>query len=315
MNTEPDNIIERPKKLKYKKVNAPFGYFGSKNKIGLQLCKNLPPHNCWVEAFCGSAALTLAKPPAQMEIINDLDHEIINFFTQLRDNTDELCRLVALTPYAAQELLNARINKGECSDLERARRFLVQAMMAINGAFGSDKGGFSCSQSYSRNGREARVNRWYNLPERLMDVVERLRDVRVENRDALTILEKFKNRPATLMYLDPPYLTKRVNGYKKDAKDETFHSKMLELANESKCMLFISGYDTELYNSFLTPKRGWLKQKIATSTKDSNGNSHPRTEVLWLNKHFQKAQKTSKVPIKLTDKERKENKINPERMG
>ena len=66
-----------------KKINVPFGYFGSKNKIALQLCSDLPPHNCWVEAFCGSAALTLRKEAAPIEIINDIDGDIINLFRQL----------------------------------------------------------------------------------------------------------------------------------------------------------------------------------------------------------------------------------------
>src|SRR5258708_9692777 len=140
------------------KVNAPFGYFGSKNKIASQLCSQLPPHTCWVEAFCGSAALTLAKRKSPIEVINDIDGEIINVFNQLRNNSDELCRVISLTPYAKDELENSRLVNGNDSELERARKFLIQAMMAVNGVFGKERGGFSYSQSYSRNSRDARVN-------------------------------------------------------------------------------------------------------------------------------------------------------------
>ena len=240
------------KKSACRKVNAPFGYFGSKNKIALQLCSKLPPHYCWVEGFCGSAALTLAKAPAAIEVINDIDGEIINVFQQLRNNHEELCRLISLTPYARQELEGARIENTDDSELERARKFLVQSMMAINGVFGRDKGGFSYSQSYSREGRDARVNRWYNLPERLTHVVERLKNVRVENRDAIELLKMFINRPASLVYLDPPYLGKRVKGYTNDANDEEFHEELLKLANKAKCMVFISGYENKLYTNLLT---------------------------------------------------------------
>src|SRR5688572_8603213 len=89
---------------KPKRVNAPFGYFGSKNKIALKICKDLPPHNCWVEAFCGSAAVTLTKVPSPIEIINDIDDEIINFFEQLRKHPKKLTAQIALTPYAYKEL-------------------------------------------------------------------------------------------------------------------------------------------------------------------------------------------------------------------
>jgi DNA adenine methylase len=296
-----------------KRINAPFGYFGSKNKIALQLCNHLPPHSCWVEAFCGSAALTLRKLPAQIEIINDIDNEIVNFFQQLRTNYEELYRLIELTPYAEQELINARKEDKNIDDLERARRFLVQSMMAINGVIGGEKGGFSYSDSYTRNWHDARVSRWNNVPERLKLVVERLKDVRIENKDARKILQRYLNRPATLVYLDPPYLADRVNGYTNEANNQEFHEELLTMANKSKCMIFISGYEHKLYSKMLLKKDGWDKKTIITATKDVRGNSHSRTEVVWMNKHFQNALQLNRIPIKLTPSEIKEKKVNPER--
>ena len=298
---------------KIKKINTPFGYFGSKNKIAMQLCEELPPHNCWVEAFCGSAALTLRKAPAPIEVINDLDSEIFNFFQQLRTNHDELIRLVELTPYAEEELDRARIPQENLSEVERARRFLVQSMMAINGLFGESRGGFSYSDSYSRNGHDARVNRWNNLPERLRLVIQRLKKVRIENRDALKLLQKYKNRPATLAYIDPPYLGNRTNGYNIDANNVPFHTKLLELCDQAKCMIFISGYENPLYDKILTVENGWGRKVIKTITKDSKGNSHERTEVVWMNKYYIKAHFENKLPIEFTEKEILQGKVNPKR--
>src|SRR5258705_2974318 len=301
-----EKIIAKPQK----KINTPFGYFGSKNKIALQLCGNLPPHNCWVEAFCGSASLTLRKYPAPIEIINDLDGEIVNFFEQLRNNREELLRLVELNPYAELELILARKKRKNVSKAERARRFLVQSMMAINGIFGEQPGGFSYSDSYTRNGHDARVNRWNNLPERLKLVSDRLRNVRVENKNAIRLLERYLNRPATLVYLDPPYLAERTNGYRKEANDEKIHKKLLKLANKAKCMIFISGYQNDLYSKMLTQKRGWYTKEIETHTKDSKGNSHSITEVVWMNKYFRQALQLNKLPIVLTKKEEAQGKVN-----
>ncbi|MDD5362087.1 MAG: DNA adenine methylase [Ignavibacteria bacterium] len=299
---------------KGKKINAPFGYFGSKNKIALQLCTNLPPHNCWVEAFCGSAALTLRKRPSSIEVINDIDSEIINFFNQLRNNEDKLLRSIELTPYAEQELINSRISVDNLSDLEKARRFLVQSMMAINGIFGEERGGFSYTDSYTRNNHDARVNRWNNLPDRLKLVVKRLKDVRIENKDARKLILRYINRPATLIYLDPPYFADRTNGYNNDANDECFHKELLVLINNAKCMIFISGYENELYSQYLSSKRGWERKEINTTTKDSKGVSHERTEVVWMNRHFVSALSSNEVPIQLTKKELLQKKVNPIRI-
>jgi len=299
--------------IKVKKVNTPFGYFGSKNKIALQLCTHLPPHDCWVEAFCGSAALTLSKAKAKIEIINDKDDEIVNFFHQLRDNYSELIRLIQFTPYSERELFLARTDEPNLSNIERARRFLVQSMMAINGVFGDERGGFSYSDSYTRNGYEARVNRWNNLPNRLDSVIKRLKGVRIESKDAKKLIKRFLNRPATLLYLDPPYLGDRTNGYNVDANNEKFHTELLGLANKANCMVFISGYENELYNSLLTEELGWTTKKIQTHTKSSNGTMYDRTEVLWMNSHFTNALETGQVPIALTPEETKQKKVNPVR--
>lgn len=305
--------FENAKDIKYKKINTPFGYFGSKNKIALKLSQNLPPHNCWVEAFCGSAALTLAKPPSLIEVINDIDYDIVNLFKQLRNNEEELIRLVELTPYSRVELEEARICNLDDSELERARKFLVQAMMAINGVFGEMRGGFSYSQSYSRNGKDARVNRWNNLPERLEKVIKRLKDVRVERKDASQLVEMFAKRPATLIYLDPPYLAQRTKGYTNDQYEEKFHFELLKTVNKCKCMIFISGYDHDLYNDMLTEGKGWAKKTIDTTTKGSDGSSHDRSEVVWTNKYYERSLTTNKIPVRLTKKESRENKVNPER--
>ncbi len=289
-----------------------FGYYGAKVRIASHIINALPPHNAWVEAFCGSAALTIAKKPAPIEIINDLDDQIINLFDQLRNNSEKLIRAISLTPYARKEYFGAKNIDDSIDPLEKARRFLISTMMTVNGAVGETGAGFSFSQSYSRNGREARVNRWYNLPKRLEKVVERLKSVRVENRDARELLKMFINKPATLFYMDPPYLIKRSHQYKHDI-DEKFHVELLELSNKAKCMMLISSYNNDLYNEMLSPKNGWVKTVIDTNTADTSGKKYERKEVLWKNQTFERAFMNHRVPIRLSQKEKKQHKVNPTR--
>ncbi len=301
-----DSLMAKPSK-------SPFGYYGAKLRIAKKIIEMLPPHNAWVEGFCGSAALTLAKPPVPIEVINDADGEIVNVFKQLRDNQDKLCRAVALTPYSRQELELSRQKEPQISELERARRFLVGTMMAVNSINGPNHAGFSYSQSYARNGREARVNRWYNLPERLDKVVDRLRGVRVENRDVFDLVRLFSNRPATLIYLDPPYFMKRSHGYVIDANNLEFHERLLDICRKARCMILLSGYENNLYRDILIPESGWQRREIETHTRDTTGRDFARTEMLWMNAQFVKAKKNMKVPVLLRKDEKKHNKINPSR--
>jgi DNA adenine methylase len=278
----------------------------------------LPPHNAWVEAFCGSAAVTMAKTPAPIEIINDADSEIVNVFQQLREQSDELIRLIELTPYARTEFENAYIENGTAGKLEQARRFLVASMMTVNGAIGKRQtgfkhSGFSYSQSYARNGHEARVSRWNSMPERLTRVVQRLKQVRIERRDARELFKMFLNRPATLVYLDPPYLMNRDHGYKVDANEEEFHEELLELCLRARCMVLVSGYSNRLYNLYLTRERGWKRQVIETHTRNTNGKDLIRNEILWSNQPFARAAATGRIPIRLSKKEQENFKVNPVR--
>jgi DNA adenine methylase len=258
----------------------------------------------------------MAKKPAPIEIINDADLMIVNVFRQLREHAEELCRLIELTPYARDEYEQAQEEMATGSELEQARKFLVASMMTVNGAIGSNghgvyHSGFSYSQSYARNGQEARVNRWNALPARLRRVVDRLKHVRIEHRDARELFKMFLDRPATLVYLDPPYLMDRDHGYEIDANEKEFHDELLRLCCKAKCMVLISGYDSPLYRSVLTRERGWDHVTIETHTRDTRGNDFSRIEVLWKNRHFLRAVTTGRVPIRLTAKEKADNKVNP----
>jgi DNA adenine methylase len=311
-----DDYTKPIENIDLKKIHparAPFGYYGAKMRIASQIIKLLPPHNAWIDAFCGSAAITLAKNPAPIEVINDRDDQIINLFDQLRTNAELLCRAVALTPYSRSEFLKARETRSNLDPLEKARRFLVETMMTVNATIESKNCGFSVSHSYTRENKEARVNRWYNLPERLTNVVERLKNIRIENLDARELLKIFANRPATLVYLDPPYFVKRDHHYIIDANDKDFHMELLEICCKAKCMILISGYENKLYNNMLRRKDGWKKLKINTHTRDTSGKNLIRTEVLWKNSNFLKAVQSGRVPIRLSAKEKANNKINPPR--
>jgi DNA adenine methylase len=290
-----------------------FGYFGSKLRIASKLCGQLPPHNAWVELFCGSAAMTLAKEPAQIEVINDINGQITNFFKQLRENSPELIRQIELTPYSREELELSRIEETGLTPIERARRFFVAAMMAINGSFGDAPGGFSFSNSYARGGMEARVSRWNGMPEYLESVVKRLRSVRVEKKDALNLFQDFKRRPASLVYFDPPYLGERSRGYDHDQTTTEFHEKLIKTAANARCMVFISGYKNDLYDSLLTEHNGWTRQLLKATTKGNNGKSFEREEVVWFNGVYEKAVASGRVPVRLSKKEKHNNKVNPER--
>ncbi len=63
-------------------VDAPFPYFGGKSRAAEQVWKAFGRVDCYVEPFCGSAAMLLRAPddPGRIETINDLDGFVVNFY-------------------------------------------------------------------------------------------------------------------------------------------------------------------------------------------------------------------------------------------
>ena len=73
---------------------AAFGWYGSKSRLGLRIAALASgiPHQVYLEPYAGSAAVLFAKPRVPVEIINDLDGQVVNFFRELRDRPAELAR-------------------------------------------------------------------------------------------------------------------------------------------------------------------------------------------------------------------------------
>lgn len=73
-------------------MRPPIPYFGGKMLVGPAIADLLPPHGHYVEPYCGSLAVLLAKAPSDHETVNDLDGRLMTFWRVLRDRPDDLAR-------------------------------------------------------------------------------------------------------------------------------------------------------------------------------------------------------------------------------
>jgi DNA adenine methylase len=183
-------------------MKPPFAYYGGKQRIASKIVPLLPKHTVYVEPFCGSATILFAKPWPNVtnthhyrEVINDTNDEVINFFHQLRDNPDELIRICSLTPHARNEHKNSKITENK-SDVERARRFYTN----IQQSFSNEMNAGWRTGIFGRNEPITLINK----NKRLYDVAERIIQVYIEHKDALSVIKQWDS-PQTLFYCDPPY--------------------------------------------------------------------------------------------------------------
>jgi DNA adenine methylase len=105
-------------------VVAPFAWYGGKSRLAPAIVDLLPGHRTYVEAFGGAAAVLCSKSPAVLEVYNDVDGGLVNFFRVLRARPDELERVLRLTPYSREEFADCcETWKSIEDDIERARRW------------------------------------------------------------------------------------------------------------------------------------------------------------------------------------------------
>ena len=262
-------------------MKAIFRYPGSKWSIADWIISHFPEgyeKMVYLEPFIGSGAVFFNKKPGAVETVNDLDGNIVNLFRVLREQPEELKRVLALTPYSREEY---DLSFEPCDEpLEKARRYMVKTTQAIGAKMaGQSKCGW-------RNHKQMRIGgtacKWGGITESIDAAAARLRGdtthlVQIEHMDALRLIERYDSADV-LMYLDPPYVrsARRSGALYAHEMDEHGQIKLLSIIRQSRAKIIISGYENDLYNAALS---GWHKNSTmcqTTSTKMAE-------ETIWMN--------------------------------
>lgn len=249
-------------------------YFGAKFRLSDWIIDQFPDHTCYVEPFGGSAGVLLQKKPSLFEVYNDLDGEVVNFFRQLRDHPDELLNAIQLTPFSREE--QHLSFQPAVDDLERARRLYVRCWQSHGGGRTQWRTGWRY-QVTNKRGKSQMVD--WNQIDHLEAIVGRLKMVQLEHDQALNVIERH-DRPSTLFYLDPPYVSSTRSerwgekAYTCEMTDDD-HVQLGAALNSIQGMAIISGKQCELYTEMF---KDWKRLQRTVQT-DFNSQS---IECLWI---------------------------------
>jgi DNA adenine methylase len=203
----------------------------------------------------------LAKTPSPHETVNDLHGDLVNLARVLQHETaapalyGHLQRALVSEDLLkqARKYLERPIKLSEeihSSQMERAYWYFLASWMGRNGVSGMDRIEYQLAVRWTAGGGTP-TKRWLSAIESIPAWHRRLQNVVILNRDALTFIDRFEDKPHTAIYVDPPYVrgSREHGNYKHDfdAGSPMFgdaHGQLVDLLNGYKhARIVVSYYD------------------------------------------------------------------------
>lgn len=176
---------------------GPITVIGGKSRSAKQIIAIFPKHICYVEPCAAGAQVFFHKPPSKVEVLNDLDGEVVNFFRVCQVHHEELIRSIRYHLASRQwfDLLR-KTDPSTLTDIQRAARFFYIRKTSFGGRVLNPTFGYGVTAP--PRFQPARI------PEIIAKAHQRLQNVQIECLPYQQVLKRY-DRPETLFYLDPPY--------------------------------------------------------------------------------------------------------------
>lgn len=264
---------------------TPFAYMGNKSTIVDWVISYFPPQYTkmrYVEVFGGTGRVLMEKIPSEVEIYNDFNSHLTNFFEVVRSHKEEffeqLDQLVI-----SEDLYNYFYNNIDKSpnDIERAVRYFYIMSFCHKGKF---NGGFSVipEPSYTHKLETKKATLEY--------ISRRLKNVLITNKSYEKIVTA-NNTENTFLYLDPPYVSTE-SYYSKLAGSFTQqdHLHLRDLLKKHKGTFLLSyeadPFVADLYSEFTIlgknkyrPGKGTSVEEVLVTNRKVNNTLFENLEV------------------------------------
>lgn len=239
-----------------------FPWFGGKAspKIHKAIMSMMPPHTHYVEPFGGGASILLDKKPSEVEVYNDVNRGLVNFFRVVADADyfGKFLQRVSMLPVSRvlyEE--HARTWAGINEPVEQAVRWYYVARQSFGGVFGNS---WASTVEATTRGMAQTAAAWKSALEALPEIHERMSRVQIECSDWRKILERYSG-PGWMAYCDPPYVAgaRRAGGYAHELQDRD-HRELIRALMSYDGAVMLSGYDSALYAPL--KEAGWDVREI-----------------------------------------------------
>lgn len=236
----------------------------------------IPPHRVYTEAFAGGAALYWAKTPVKLEVLNDINGNLINFYKVLQRRFNDLEMMIKSTLHSRDQYDFASIVYDYpqfFDEVTRAWAVWVKSKMGfasmLDGSFGYDKTSNSLAKKLS--GAKSSFT---------VELSKRIERTQIESTNALRIIES-RDSVNAFHFVDPPYINSDCGHY-----DGTFNlvdfQELLELLTTLDGKFMLTMYPHDLIKEFTT-LHGWHIIEVERTISVSTNNRRKQAEWIVIN--------------------------------
>jgi DNA adenine methylase len=279
-------IVREDTKLNYKnrkmrkvkiRFKTPISYYGGKQKLATKILERIPEHKLYAEVFTGGAAIFFAKDPSQVEVLNDTNKELMNFYRVLQTRFVELEKMISVTLHSRNLHKDAAViynNPHLFDEVTRAWAVWVQSTQGFSAQLDSSWG-----YDIAKNTTTKKV---INNRDRFsLDYAIRLQGVQLEATDARYIIQA-RDTPDSFFYCDPPYIGSDCGHY--DGYTEEDFEALLQILSGIKGKFLLSSYPSDILHKY-QKKYSWenvsFEQGVSVASK--SGYQKRKVEVLTAN--------------------------------
>ena len=259
-------------------MKTPITYYGGKQKLAATILKMIPAHRLYCEPFVGGAAIFFAKAPSAMEVINDVNSEMINFYKIVQNDFVSLEKYIRITLHSRKSFREASVIYNNPDMFNEVQRAWAIWCLAAQGFAGMLDG--SWGYDVSKNTTTKKIsNKRASFTE---DYAIRLQNVQIECTDALRIIRSRDSKTA-FFYCDPPYFNSDCAHY--DGYSIEDFEALLKTLSKVQGKFLLSSYPSPILKQY-TKAKGWSQIEIKQSVSVANNSPKPaklKTEVLTAN--------------------------------
>ncbi len=173
-------------------------WIGGKRRLADRIFALFPRHSCYVEPFAGGAALYFLRPvPAEVEVLNDINGDLVNLYRVVQHHLEEFVRQFKWALSSRQVFRWLQETRPETlTDIQRAARFYYLQQSAFGGRVDGQSYGTATTTPPGLN--------LLRIEEALSAAHLRMSNTYIEHLSWQDCLKRY-DREHTLFYMDPPY--------------------------------------------------------------------------------------------------------------